>query len=94
MAGNIKINPELAQSVSGTFGNKSADLSSIISALDAEVNNQIGTGKPAWEGNQADAFDQSWTTEFRPALQKLVDALDGARDLLNKTISAYQQLDS
>lgn len=94
MSGNIKINPQIAQGVSSNFGNKANDLTAIISALTTEVNANVGTGKPAWEGQQANEFENSWNTEFKPALQKLVESLNGAKDLLNKTISAYQQLDS
>jgi WXG100 family type VII secretion target len=94
VSGNIKINPDIAEGVASNFGNKANDLSALISVLSNEVNANVGSGKPAWEGQQANDFEASWNNEFKPSLQKLVDALNGARDLLKKTIDAYRQLDS
>lgn len=93
MAGNIKINPEVAQGVAGSFTTNAGQLEGIIKALDQQVSNNVGSGKPGWEGKQADDFDNSWNTEFKPALNKLVEALHGANTLLTKTISAFQAID-
>ena len=94
VAGNIKINPDAAEIVMQNFGTKATELGSIISSLSRNVNENVGDGKPAWEGQQARDFSTSWETEFKPSLQKLVDALNGAHDLLQKTINAYRTLDS
>lgn len=94
MAGNIKINPDIAEGVASTFRAKRDELENIITALDREVNANVGSGKPAWEGQQATDFEGSWTTEFKPALTKLKEALNGANELLTKTIAAYRALDS
>ena len=94
MTGNIKINPSIAQETASVFNNKSIELNDIITAIGNQVNGSIGSGKPGWEGSQADLFVSSWETEFKPALNKLVVALGDARTLLNNTIAAYQALDS
>lgn len=93
MSGNIKINPEIAQGTANVFNSKSIELSDIITAIGNQVNASIGSGKPGWEGSQADLFVSSWETEFKPALNKLVTALGDARKLLTDTIAAYQALD-
>lgn len=91
---NIKINPDIAGGVARNFAMKASDLNQIIYALSSEVSANVGHGKPGWEGTQAAKFEAEWETQFRPALDKLVAALNGANELLTKTISAYQTLDS
>ena len=70
------------------------ELDALIRALGSEVSANVGTGKPAWEGTQASEFENSWNSEFKQSLEKLREALEGANQLLTKTIAAYRQLDS
>ena len=72
MSGNIKINPQIAQGTEGVFGNQAVELQGLISKINSEVTANVGSGKPGWEGAQADAFVSAWENEFKTALNKLV----------------------
>ena len=93
MSGNIKVNPEVASRVADTFTSKRGMLDEIITAIDTQVRDNIGNGKPGWEGKQATEFVTAWETEFKAALGRLAEALGGSADLLRRTITAYQSID-
>jgi WXG100 family type VII secretion target len=90
---NIKINPNIATGVARNFAAQSQTLNDITNKLQSDVNANIGGSNPGWEGRQADEFVSAWDGEFKPALTKLVDALNKANELLTKTVAAYEQLD-
>lgn len=94
MAGNIKINPELAAQLASTFGAQQASLEQLTKTLSSAVINNVGSNQPAWEGQSAQQFVDSWNHEFQPALTKLAAALEEARNLLNQTIQAFQSIDN
>ncbi len=93
MAGNIKINPEVASGVARSFNSQGQVVDAVLKALDPQVMNNVGSGKPGWEGRQADEFLHAWSNEFKPALTKLADALLNGHIVINKTVAAYQSLD-
>ena len=78
------LDPEQVQNTLNVFQSQAEAISTLTTKLTNEVNNNIGPGKPAWEGPRADHFANTWESEFKPALTKLRTALDeAAKELVN-----------
>ena len=94
MAGNIKINPDMAAQLVSTFRTQQAALQQLTQSLSSAVVGNVGDNCPAWEGRSATQFADGWAHDFRPALERLGKALEEAGNLLNHTIEAFQSIDS
>jgi uncharacterized protein YukE len=78
------LDPEQVTATKGVFTAQSQAVADLTTRLSNEVQNNIGPGRPAWEGPRADQFVATWTNEFKPALDKLRLALDeAAKELEN-----------
>lgn len=72
------LDPEQVSATRGVFLSQANAVTDLTNRLSNEVTNNIGPGRPAWEGPRADQFVNTWNSEFKPALDKLRQALDEA----------------
>jgi uncharacterized protein YukE len=72
------LDPEQVNATRTVFVTQADAVTELTTRLTNEVQNNIGAGRPAWEGPRADQFVNTWNGEFKPALDKLRQALDEA----------------
>ena len=74
------------------LGQKFTQESQTVNQLTASINGQVGS--TWWKGPAADRFRQAWEGEFRPALQKLEQALQEASQEVKQRHQALEQAGS
>jgi WXG100 family type VII secretion target len=85
--------------MSGTIGAEMGQLQDLarkfeqeahtVQTLTSSINSQVGA--TWWKGGAADRFRHSWEGEFRPALQKLQQALQEASTEVKNRHKALEQ---
>lgn len=80
------VDPDQITRTKGVFDQQALAIADLTSKLSNEVQNNVGAGKPAWEGPRADTFATTWNSEFKPALDKLRTALEEASRELQKAL--------
>ncbi len=84
IGGNLE---EMAR-LEDTFRGRSGDTETLRSQLQSAVDQHITAN---WEGPAAEAFREAWNSQFKPALQKLQQALDeAAKEVKNRTDAIRQ----
>lgn len=84
-------NLEQMDQLKTTFTGRARDTESLRSQLESAVTTHIPAN---WEGPAAEAFREAWNSQFRPALEKLTQALDDAAREVQNRRNAIQQAGS
>lgn len=82
-----KIGAEMGQlaDLQKTFGQQSQAVEQLTTTIDSRVGNTL------WEGPAADRFRNAWTSEFKPTLKSLREALDQASQEVSDRHRALEQ---
>ena len=84
-------NLEQMDQLKATFTGRARDTETLRSQLESAVTTHIPSN---WEGPAAEAFRDAWNSQFRPALEKLTQALDDAAREVQNRRNAIQQAGS
>lgn len=83
MAGDMLVmSKSQMEQLAGNFGRQQQAVSEVVRAI------QAGIDGTTWQGARADRFHQLWNSEFRPNLQRLVEALGEHSAFIRRELQA------